>query len=108
MLSERDDALSFQPHENVPRCGVPTMNRRAFLATALAAIPAAKLSVHANTAEPKKYGLMTVDRCIRLRLSGIDLSVFLDGEDVSNRCREADDECGYTLLYRHNEKGEAY
>lgn len=55
-----------------------------------------------------KYGHMTVARHKALRDEGVRLRVFLDGVDVSNDCKEANDIEGWALLYKRNEKGQHY
>lgn len=36
------------------------------------------------------------------------VKAFLDGRNVTSLCREADDDEGWVMLYKTNEKGEKY
>lgn len=36
------------------------------------------------------------------------LRAFIDDEEITNRCFEADDEAGYALVYKHNAEGKKY
>lgn len=54
-----------------------------------------------------EFGLVTVDRHIELRKKGIYLRVKLNGEDVTDRCRAANDIEGWAELLRHSANGNA-
>lgn len=57
----------------------------------------------------KRYGLLTIERYHMLRARhNITLRVIVDGKDVTNRCREADDVAGYATCFLENEKGQLY
>ena len=63
-----------------------------------------RCAVHECSCEPLRgevmtYGLMTVERhALHKRTTGETLRVYLDGEDVTDRCVEADDKEGHVLL----------
>lgn len=78
------------------------MNRRKFLLTAAVA-PTAAAIMGASKPQSKRWGLITVERCFDLRERGINIRVYFNGEDVSNRCREAHDIEGWVLLYKHKD-----
>ena len=79
------------------------MNRRQAFKTLAALVPAAAVtSVAAST--PKKYGHVTLETHIRHKaLTGEDLHVWLDGEDVTRYCRFADDGAGVVNLIATDE-----
>lgn len=56
------------------------------------------------------YGPITIDRHRFLKSQGIDLHVFIRGEDMTNRCRFVDDTPGQevALLFRKNIHGHCY
>ena len=57
-------------------------------------------SVVADTTPPNKYGLLTAHgHRAHLEMTGEILRVFLDGEDVTNECVEADDRQGFAVLF---------
>lgn len=76
------------------------MKRRTFLATWISALTLFK-------ARTLGYGYVDVTRSVVLRHRGIYLRAFLDGEDVTARCFEADDQLGYVGLFKHRD-GRAY
>ena len=55
-----------------------------------------------------KYGLLDLRRYQALAVEGIKLKVFYDGEDVTDRCKWANDEDGCAYLYKVNDKGQKY
>ena len=42
------------------------------------------------------------------RLTGINLRVFIDGVDITDKCSDADDEQDWALVYKLNEEGKKY
>jgi len=56
------------------------------------------------------YGAMTIQRHAILKARGLDLHVFVRGEDVTHRCRYADDTPGkeVAILFRENARGQKY
>jgi hypothetical protein len=64
-------------------------------------------AVAASSSPPKKYGRLTLERHYQLKHEGIDLRVWHGKEDVTDRCREADDddERGYAIVYRRGANG---
>jgi hypothetical protein len=55
-------------------------------------------------------GPLTVDRHRRLRARGVDLRVIVRGEDMTHRCRYADDTPGrqVAVLFRRNARGHCH
>ena len=55
-------------------------------------------------------GPLTIARERVLRAAGVHLRVFVRGEDVTHRCRFADDTPGHVVaeLFRHNARGRCY
>lgn len=52
----------------------------------------------------ERYGPMTVERHFRLRARGLDLLVLHHGQDVTHRCRFADDTGdGRAELFKHRD-----
>lgn len=53
------------------------------------------------------WGFVTVERHQQLKQHGTELRVWVRGEDVTDRCKLADDTPGreMALLYRHNSSG---
>ena len=58
--------------------------------------------------DPSKFGLVDVERHMALKSSGINLAVFLDGKDVTDRCRLFNDETQQASLYDVDFAGGAY
>lgn len=73
------------------------MTRRGFIASISAFI----LTIQTVKSKALGYGFLDVNRHVALRHKGICLKVLLNGEDVTARCFEADDQLGYVGLYRH-------
>jgi hypothetical protein len=74
------------------------MNRRQALKSLVSAVPAGAMGV-AVAGQPRKYGLLTVEGYTQHQdITGERLHVWLDGEDVTHRCCEADDINGYVVL----------
>ena len=46
--------------------------------------------------------------CVGDEITEKNLIITIDGEDVSNRCYEADDKIGYVLCYKRNKKGKFF
>lgn len=73
------------------------MNRRELFKTLSAAV--VTLGAIAVSAEPKKYGRVTVDgHRAHLRTTGETLHVYVDGHEARG-CYEADDVEGYALVF---------
>ena len=53
-------------------------------------------------------GLLTIDRWNARHARGENWAVFVNGEDVTNRCIASDDVRGWALLYALNAEGEKY
>jgi hypothetical protein len=78
------------------------MNRRElFLAAASLTASAASLTHIVN------YGCVTAEQARIWRDSGVYLRVYLDGEDITDRCYEADDVANYAKVFRLRD-GEIY
>lgn len=59
--------------------------------------------------EVKRYGPLDVKRHTKIKdEEGVDLRVFLNGKEVTNRCTYADDIAGYVMLLKLNELGAFY
>ena len=56
-----------------------------------------------------KYGHVTVGGWVAHRIvTGRELAVYVDGEDVTGRCRVADDVAGFAVLFRTDAAGRFY
>jgi hypothetical protein len=72
------------------------MNRRQMLAALSAVVPVAAIG---TPHKHKKYGRVTVEGHLRHKcLTGEDLHVWLDGEDITSMCALADDVEGYVEI----------
>lgn len=77
-------------------------NRREFLSNV--ALTALACGVNTNPT-PQKYGCIdTYAHESHKRLTGETLHVYLDGEDVTAYCAEADDIKGYVIVYAKDER----
>jgi hypothetical protein len=81
------------------------MKRRGFVAMVVAGIVA--LVRPLQSAAPKRWGLMTLERHNALRRRGVDLIVTLNGQRV-RWAYEADDIEGYIHKLRTNAEGHPY
>ena len=83
------------------------MNRRKFLSSVVGVGAVAATGAGVAVADTsRKWGYVDVRKHTLLKSrNGIDLHVFHNGEDVTRRCFEFDDEFDYARLYKHDVKG---
>lgn len=77
------------------------ISRRGFLESLSALLVTLRLR-RAKPAAP--WGPVDVDRHRLLKSRGVHLRVWYRGEDVTNRCRFADDTLGYAELFLHRQR----
>lgn len=80
------------------------MSRRGFFAF----MAAAAAAMQSTKAAFLGWGCIDVPRHVVLRHQGFWLRVFFNGEDVTNRCVEADDQMGTVILFQRNAQGQFY
>ena len=83
------------------------MNRREATKAIVTTVLGIPIALNAG-APDERMGFVDVKRHAEFRKHGIWLRVDLDGQDVTDHCREADDISGYVLLMKQNERGEHY
>jgi len=78
-----------------------TLSRRQAIGTTLAAFLG--LLLRRESVVGQRYGRVTIDR--GLANDWLPGRVWLDGKDVSNDCRELDDQRGYVVLFERDSGG---
>lgn len=83
------------------------MNRREAIKTVVTTALGIPIALNAG-APDDRLGFVDVTRHTAFKKQGIWLRVMLNGEDVTDRCQEADDIEGYVILVKLNYKGTPY